>query len=307
MTKITDHFQITDAVPFLDVDVTVDNRLFLDPCAVRLQHPSNLFAAQANRATESFFAEVVRCALSPSVPDRNRGLDLLQHFTEPWETRLGLAEKGFQGHGGAEDVGSAIWEALVTDVYAFVRVGLLRQIEDIPLFVDGIDRDITSDITTRIVYEALTDFTASIIDTFPQFRAEPHHTVEVERQIWDSGTLGWTTKKVTLPLVDDKALLLIPRDWARPTLLMSAGRYYDTSVLSYAQDLQAVTTNEGKVLKTPKRVLRLQDDLSRTRETNLQLTLRAHHRNENLIAQFKAFVASRYEPLTDEEIARRVA
>lgn len=129
----------------------------------------------------------------------------------------------------------------------------------------------------------------------------------VDRQIWDPKTIGWTTKGIELPIVDGKPLLLVPRDWARPTLLMSAGRYYGTSVLSYTQDMQAVTTSEGKVLKTPKRVLRSRADLNRTRKTNLELTLRAHRHDQNPIAQFKAFVASRYEPLTDEKIASKVA
>jgi hypothetical protein len=307
MAHITTHYEITDPVPFLDIDVAVDNRMFLDPHAIRLQRAPDPFVSEANHATETFFDEVTRCALSSSPDDQRHGLDLLQHFEEPWETRLGLAKKGFEGHGGAEEIGSWIWEALTTDLEALLRIGILRQLEDLPLFVGGVDRDITSDVTTRIVFEALVEFTAQTITDFPQFRSAGHRVGVFERQVWDVSKLEWTSREVELPVVDGKPLLLVPRDWARPTLLMSAGRFYETSVLSYAQLEQAVMSSEGKLLKTPKDVLKTQSVLARGRGTNLRVTRRANEHNDDLIAYFRTFVDSRYEPLGDDEIIRRIA
>ncbi|MBM4497005.1 hypothetical protein GS426_19965 [Rhodococcus hoagii] len=88
----------------------------------------------------TFFDEVLHC-MSHGTPQR--GLRLLQRFVEPWETRLGLAKSGFSGHGGAETSGSWIWQALNNDIYALIAVGKLKQIEDLPLFIEGIDKDIT--------------------------------------------------------------------------------------------------------------------------------------------------------------------
>ena len=59
---------------------------------------------------------------------------------------------------------------------------------------------------------------------------------------------------------------------------MSAGRFYDTSVLSYAQLEQAVLSRDGKLLKTPKDLLKTQRALARGRATNLAVTRRAHER-----------------------------
>ncbi|MBM4490615.1 hypothetical protein GS471_22010 [Rhodococcus hoagii] len=171
MAPITVHYGITGPVPFLDVDTTVDNKWFVDPHAIRLHGDVDPFAEKANKCTETFFDEVLHC-MSHGTPQR--GLRLLQRFVEPWETRLGLAKSGFSGHGGAEDVGSWIWQALNNDIYALIAVGKLKQIEDLPLFIEGIDKDITSDITTRIIFEALADFTAHMIDTYPQFKSGGH-------------------------------------------------------------------------------------------------------------------------------------
>ncbi|MBM4517265.1 hypothetical protein GS432_16840 [Rhodococcus hoagii] len=104
-------------MPFLDVDTTVDNKWFVDPHAIRLHGDVDPFAEKANKCTETFFDEVLHC-MSHGTPQR--GLRLLQRFVEPWETRLGLAKSGFSGHGGAEDVGSWIWQALNNDIYALI-------------------------------------------------------------------------------------------------------------------------------------------------------------------------------------------
>lgn len=136
MPRITEHFGITGSVPFLDVEVTTDNRLFIDPRAIRLRTEPEPFVTQANACTTSFFNSVAVCATAPvGSLDRIRGQALLQRFGEPRETRLGLAEAGFDGHGGAEGIGSSIWHALTHDLRALVDVAVLGHIEDIPLFV----------------------------------------------------------------------------------------------------------------------------------------------------------------------------
>ncbi|MFE5788377.1 hypothetical protein JXX30_00385 [Rhodococcus erythropolis] len=295
MAPITRHYGITTPVPFVDVDVNVDNAIFIDPYAIRLDRSANPFAAQANFYTETYFREVTRCALSRNGFDRQTGLRLLQRFIEPWETRLGLASNSFSGHGGAEEVGTWIWNTLTTDVEALLRVGLLRQIENLPLFVEGIDRDITSDITTRIIFESLADFTATMMTRYPQFAASGHRVGAFERQVWDPHNREWTTKVFDLPVAAGKPLLLVPRSWARKTLLMSAGRYYETSVLSYAQLEQAVLSSTGKLLTTPKYELRKQNGLGRGRNTNLSVTFRAHKNDDDLLSLFKSFVDARWE------------
>jgi hypothetical protein len=307
MANITTHYKIPGPVEFLDVDVSMDNRMFMDPHAIRLQHHPEPYVSQANRATETFFRKIAGCVLSRDENDRRHGLDLLQHFEEPWETRLGLARDGFRGHGGADDVGSSIWQSMTTDAEVLLRVGILTQIEDLPLFVDGIDRDITSDITTRIIFEPLANFTAEMIEKYPQLTSLGHRVQKFQRQVWDADALNWKHTLVDLPIAEGKPILLVPRNWARPTLLMSAGRYYETSVLTYAQLEQAVRTHDGKLLMTTKDVLKNQSALARGRRTNLRVTRRAETSGQDLLAYFKAFVDSRYEELDEDEINRRIA
>ena len=292
MVSITTHYGITSPVPFENVDVARDNRIFVDPHAIRLSGSSSRFAADAVMALDTFFDTVSLAAMSSSMADHQHGLDLLQHFEEPWETRMGMARTGFRGHGGSVDVGSWIWDALHTDLSALLHVGILKHLEDLPLFVNGIDRDITSDITTRIVFSSLADFTTSMLTAYPEFTAGAHTTRTVERQMWNPLTRAWEPRGVELPLVAGNPLLLVPTGWARSRLLMSATRYYDTGVLTFAQFEQA-SFKDGKLLKTPKERLKRQPALSRGRSTNKLVTMRAEGAGHDILAEFRQFVDER--------------
>lgn len=303
MPKITDYYNLPSQVPFADVDVFSDNRLFVDPHAVRLSKMPSPFAAEAVLCADTFCHEVTQAVITGTPASRQRGEKLLQQFGEPSETRLGMSARGFKGHGGSEGVGSLIWETFNSDVEFLVRMGVLRQIEDLPVFVEGVDRDITSDVTTRIIFGPLARFTEAMIATYPQFTAGTHVCQTFTRQVWDPTSLQWATEEMLLPVVDGSPLLLVPQEWVRRNLLMSARRYYDTSVLSYAQFEQAAISADGKILTTPKRVLKQQADLRRGRSTSIQVTRRALENEQDLLELFKAFVASKHQTTTGSDEA----
>lgn len=304
MPTITNYYGIPGPVPFEDVEVTADNRLYVDPRAIRLCKSGQAIVDQALLCLDTFTEQITNSILEGTPASLRRGEQLLQRFAEPWETRLGMSRRSFYGHGGADIVGTWIWDVLTGDVEVLVRIGVLKQIEDLPLFVEGVDRDITSDITTRIIFDALVKFTAQMLVQYPEFSEGEHRVETFTKQIWSTDQLEWVDVEVTLPLADGEALLLVPTGWARPTLLMSAGRYYDTSVLTYAQLEQAVVGSNGKLMKTPKDRLKKQAGLGPGRSTNLAVTMKAFEKGEDLLAAFKAFVFSQ---LSKNEPENKVA
>lgn len=297
---ISKHYGISGSLPFVDVDIEADNLLFLDPHAIRLARGPQPFARDAIDCADTFLHEVTDCVIKGTPSHMRRGESLLQHFVEPWETRFGMSETGFNGHGGADGIGSLIWDTMIGNVAALVRVGVLKQLEDLPLFVEGVDRDITSDVTTRIMFGPLGRFTESMLAKYPEFTAGAHTVRTFRRQVWNPVAREWDEADFTLPVVDGKPLLLVPVGWARANLLMSAVRFYETSVLSYAQLETAARTKNGKLIKTPKDTLKKRDDLARGRNTNLRVTMRAIQNEEDLLAAFKQFVASKYERETGQ-------
>lgn len=295
MSLISKYYGITGPLPFADVDVSCDNWLFLDPHAIRLMGAPEPFASDAVRSMDTFLAEIVRCVTSGDPALSRRGEALLQCFREPWETRLGMSSKGFFGHGGGDDIGTRIWNALVTDLMALVRVGILQHLEDLPMFVEGVDRDITSDVSTRIVFAPLARFTEAMVQRYPEFTSGGRAVRKVRCQVWDPDALEWAEEEFSLPVADGKVLLLVPASWTRRNLLMSATRFYKTAVLDFAQIERAVLSSDGKLIKTPKDKLEKQAGLGPSRSTNVRLTLEALAKDENLIAYFKAFVAAKFE------------
>jgi hypothetical protein len=293
VAKVTNYYGISGPVPFEDIDVSTDNGLYLDPRAVRLRGGPSPFVADAIHCADSFLNEVAGCIMSGDRASFRRGEGLLQCFPEPWETRLGMSAKGFQGHGGSTEVGSWIWEALTTDLRAFVVVGVLHQLEDLPMFVGGVDKDMTSDLTTRIMFSPIARFTESMVARYPEFTAGGRTLKTVTRQVWEPSVGDWGEESFTLPVADDKPLMLVPKGWARKNLLMSSTRFYDKAVLDYAQQEQAVMLPSGKILMTPKDALRKQADLRPGRGTVLRVTKRALDSNRDLIAIFKEFVDSK--------------
>jgi len=234
-------------------------------------------------------------------------LDLLQHFNEPKETRLGLSRSGIDGHGGANEVGAWIWTALSTDARALIDVGIFKLVEHIPLFIDGVDKDITSDLTTRIVFEPLAKFTQAMVKKYPEFTRGNHQTEVCLRPVWSVGQKKWIEKPLDLPVAEEKPLLLVPKYWARPRLLMFSGRYYDTALLSWVQDqLAVVNKRTGKLIKDPKRSLKRKRRYKRGRGTILRVTEQASATREDLVDHFRAFVDRKYERLDDEEIDRQL-
>lgn len=299
MRTVTQYYGITGTVPFVDVNVDDDNRKFVDPFKVRMGLGPATFVNAANNCMSSFFDEITSAVVSRNPAHRSRGLDLLQHFEEPRETRLGMSKSGFNGHGGSDGVGQDIWDTLDGDAAVLVHVGVLHQIEDIPLFVPGIDKDITSDLTTRIVFEPLVNFTNDCVTRFPQL-AGGTGISSFTRQAWDPQSLSWIQKSFNLPTVDDKPLLLVPEQWITHNLLLNATRLYDTELLSYVQMERAVRTAKGKLLKTSKDKLREDPQLHRGYDTIIRIVEDAHGKGTNIVADFKRWARERYYERYDQ-------
>jgi hypothetical protein len=308
MRTISQHYKLKQPLEFLDVDIEDDNRLFLDPHAIRLEKGPSPYGRKARESMDSFFNAIVGSVQSSNKSAGLRGMGLLQHFNEPRETRLGMSRSGIDGHGAAEELGRRIWDALSTDARALVEVGILKLVEHIPLFVNEIDKDITSDITTRIVFDPLARFTQAMVKKYPEFTQGPHKTEICRRQVWHVGRADWVMKDLELPIPAGKPLLLVPKHWARPSLLMGSGRYYETLVLTFVQEeLGTIDPATGKLTGYPnKETLETRESYKRGRPTIVRTTEEAKSAGEDLVDRFRVFVDRKYSRLTDEKLEEKL-
>lgn len=294
MATIKDIYNINGPVPFLDIDPERDNQRFNDPCRIRMLAQKPHYAATATFEIETFLTLVARKIMAGNFNGANK---LLERFSEPNETRLGMSLRKFMGRGGGEEIGRRIADAMETDLRPLLEVGILKHLENLPLFVPGIDRDITSDIVTRLVFNTLINFTQDMMRLYPQLG---HEKYQSEYQIWDSQANSWGIRAATLPSVNGSPLLLVPAEWTGRNLLMSARRYYEKTILDWAQEQHTVILPNGGIERPRKKSLQYRPGYTSSRATNRRLTLQASEDSVNLLEEFTDYVERRYEEKQEE-------
>ena len=113
--------------------------------------------------------------------------------------------------------------SLRTDAQGLLNVGIFHMLEELPVFVDGVGADVTSDLTTRIIFEPLALFTRKMLTEYPQLTSGNHKTETIRRNVWDSQAKTWMEKEFLLPVADNHPLLLVPRNWARASVVLDYG------------------------------------------------------------------------------------
>ncbi|WP_344312264.1 hypothetical protein [Fodinicola feengrottensis] len=199
---------------FVDVHVDADVPVFIEPTALRIQ--TGNWHDECIALLQSFFAEVLDAV---STGDTNRIVRLLERLSEPNETHLGLSRGQSRGRGlggaGAEKIATALARSQAA------KSGLLHDLEDTTLFIEGIGRDIVSDITTNVLRGALIGYTQ---------RCAEYYEIPMEEQysgpIWNPDALNWQEGQVALPRANDDKLLLVPKSIVRTDSIFGTTGYY---------------------------------------------------------------------------------
>lgn len=200
---------------FVDVDVYEDVPVFIDPAAIRAQKGD--WADECKKSLKSFFRELLRAI---GKGDKSRIAALILPLVEPNETHLGTSEGQSKGRGlGNSATAAALTDSLATSKAA--RTGLLKDLEETALFVDGIDRDIISDITTSVIRRQLVEYTQKMC----KFYDIPTE-LQDSGPMWDTEAREWISSDVELPRGEDNKLILVPKSIVRAALTLDRGKYY---------------------------------------------------------------------------------
>jgi hypothetical protein len=225
--RISKKFKLGISQPsldFVDVDTRNDTKVFLSPTAISIL-PSEWGDACVS-LIQNFFKHVLDLIKKGRHQDAE---GLLLVLREPNETHLGLS-KG-ESHGRALGKGSAkdVWRALSTSQAA--KSGLLVDLEDAALMIDGINVDIISDMTTNIIRGQLIQYT--------QLMCAQHNIPMTEDAasgpIWDPQGKRWTSRFERLPVTEGGKLLLVPKAVVRQRPDYDAGEYYRHFLLVHMQ------------------------------------------------------------------------
>jgi len=228
--RVSEHFELGRSQPtldFVDVDVSQDARVFLDPRALRLL-PSD-WGDECVALVQSFFTTVLDL-IKQGEHMRARGL--LGELKEPNETHLGLSRGKSRGRALGPYSATIVWDALRKS--EAVSSGLLEDLEDSILMIRGIGPDIISDITTNIIRAPLVEYTQAMAELYgipltPDVPIGP---------LWDPRALTWDSRYSSLPMTKSGKLLLVPKVLVRTRMDYLPQDYYRNYLLEHLRQVE---------------------------------------------------------------------
>lgn len=228
--RVSEHYSLGVTQPsleFLDVDIDGDTRVFVDPFA--FHYLDTDWGNECVSLLQDFYGEVSHAVQHQ---DDGRSLYLLGQLGESNETHLGLSSGPSRGSGVADGLATEIYDALIGS--EAMATGLLTDIEQTILFVEGIGHDRLSDMTINIVREQLIKFTQEACDA----RGIPTIDDVDSGPMWDRGRHRWHAEHVRLPVAGGNKLLLVPKSIVRKAGVFDPGDYLTHFVLPYLQDVE---------------------------------------------------------------------
>lgn len=228
VVRFSNHFSLgatQGGLDFVDIDVVGDVPVYLDPTAIRVQ--TGDWAEQCQDSLSTYFFELLDAIRKD---DRARIADLVVPLVEPNETHLGQSRGQAQGRSlGSRKKADELIDALARSRAA--KSGLLEDLEDTVLFVEGIGIDILSDITTCVIRAHLIEYTQNMCD-FWEIKME----TQASGPIWDTVDRRWTDGFTLLPRGPVGKLLLVPKSIVRIRPTFRTSEYYTHYLRPFFED-----------------------------------------------------------------------
>jgi len=289
--RVSEHFQLNRTQPtldFVDVDIREDVRVFVDPRALRLI-PSQ-WGAECVSLVQDFFTTVIRHIRNHRDSEAQ---ELLASLHEPNEVHLGLSVDRAQGRALGEGSAVNVWDSLRQS--EAVRTGLLEDLEDAILMVEGVGPDLVSDMLINIIREPLVNYTTAMCQLYDI----PLTSGVASGSLWDPASHSWHQEFVSLPMTPHGKLILLPKSIVRHRMLYDLQEYYTHYILveMQQQELKANTQLIQLLKNGSRRVTKksLREKYGQSKSLVIQQTLN----NPELLRQYRQDKRNVYPPPLD--------
>ena len=214
---------------FVDIELDGDTPLYVDPFALSIR--SDDWSMRCTRHIVSFFQSALSAI---HAEDEERAHASLGNLSEPNETRLGKSKGEAKGRGVSGKQQLDLYDALADSEAA--KTGVLSEIAECDLFIDGIGPDKISDITTNIIRGLLIEYT--------QAQCMLHNVPVMEvpaGNIWNIDLDSWASQYADLPVWQGTKILLVPKASVRFRMSLDSQEYYNHFMLNFlkAEHLRA--------------------------------------------------------------------
>jgi hypothetical protein len=271
---------------FVDVDVEHDTALFIDPAVIA--HINSPWAQSCTAAIQSFFQEVLDRIIAG---DHRGARALLSHLGEENATHLGFSYES-RGSGVGPGLAERFYQELSTSTA--VASGLITDLEDTALLIEGVREDRISDVVTNIIRKQLIEFTQQTA----AFHGIPLNSGVAVGPYWDTASKRWRQQTFDLPVTSHGPLILVPKAIVRRSLFLNPGEYYRHYVLEFFKhkELNDATSPLVYVLKSGQRKVNKKDVEIKVRRRNRgnrpgiekRVNVDGTQQNPDLLGDYKA-------------------
>jgi hypothetical protein len=206
---------------FVDISNEYDTPVYVDPYAIEIR--DDIWSAQASEHIRSFFKQVL-----DALRDHNtaRALGLMSNLREPRETFLGVSRGPPKGRGvGKEQAQQLIAAIRQSKAYSS---GLLSDLSEMTLYVERIDKDKISDLTTNIIRRLLAEYTQQQCELYDISTSR-----YVGPPMWDIERSNWISQELMLPRIQDEPVLLVPKYIVRRRLSLDSQEFYNKQITDF--------------------------------------------------------------------------
>ena len=225
--KISKKFKINrsqNELDFVDIDINKDKPLFIDP--YRISKLSGPFIDEANSIINSFFSYLIELL---KAGDYFKAKSIFINLGEVNETCLGYSKKKPRGNGIGPKKAADFFEAIKYS--RAVSLGVIESLEDIKVFVEGVDADRISDMTTNIIRKLLIEYTQNQCKIFNI----PLTSGIASGMYWDVMSRSWKQEYTDMLVIKGKRYLLVPKIIVTYGDRITANDYYNQYVLNFMQ------------------------------------------------------------------------
>ena len=209
---------------FVDIDINRDKPLFIDP--YRISKLSGPFIDEANDVINSFFSYLVELLKAGNY---EKARSIFTNLNEVNETCLGYSKGRPRGNGLGPKKSNELFEAISRS--KATSLGVLNSLEDIKVFVDGVNSDRISDMTTNIIRKLLIEYTQNQCNIFNI----PLTPGIASGMFWDIESRSWKQEYTDMLVIKDKKYLLVPKIIVTYGDRITADDYYNRFVLDFLQ------------------------------------------------------------------------
>lgn len=229
---------------FVDVDIDGDLPLFIDP--IYISKANTPMINKMYSTLNNFFDYLMELI---NIGNITEARNIFLNLNEVNDIHLGLSKEKARGNGIGEIYQKDIFNNIL--LTAQKHEGLLNQIQDIKIFVQGIDRDRISDMVANIIRKELIEYTKQQCD-INNISLTPGVQTGF---FWNADKKAWDNTLDDMLIIDGKRIILVPRLIVSYAKEYTASKFVQHFALNYLQEqnimnntslVQRYTNKKGK-------------------------------------------------------------